>query len=157
MSQPAGYPPGVDHDAQSQVPPRHDPAERPIGEHDQHRGRLSSWIVVGVVIVGFAAGGIALMTHLWVLFAVCIAIVLAAIPAALAVHILDDTVTEGIPALLPADQSPFAADTGSAADPRVDIGAPPAGGGARVPPNIGLRRGHNDGQRGESLPSDAHR
>lgn len=113
--------------------------------------------MVGVVITSFVAGGVALITHLWILFAVCIAVVLASIPAALAVHLLDDTVVEGIPAILPADQSPVAADVGSAAYPGVDIVAPAAGSGPRVPPNIGLRHGHNQPQHDEPLRSESGR
>lgn len=46
-----------------------------------------------------------MMTHIWVLFAVCVAVVPAAIPATRIVHIMDDIVTEGNLAFVTADQS----------------------------------------------------
>lgn len=93
-------------------------AEQPIGGHTSHHGRARSWMLVGVVIVAFCVGGVAIIHQMWPLFWVCAGIVLLAFPVGKLIGIMDDTVeVEGWP-----DRRPPAADRGSAADPGVRIG-----------------------------------
>lgn len=64
---------------------------RPVSEHGRPHGRLSSWLLIVVVIAAFACGGIAMITHIWWLFWVSLAVVLLSIPAGRAIRIMDDT------------------------------------------------------------------
>lgn len=92
--------------------------ERPAGGHDSHRGRPRSWVLVGVVIAAFCAGGVAVVDHLWPLFWACLGVVVLAIPVGKIIGIMDDTVVVAPPpGRPPPDPSP-----GSAADPGVRIG-----------------------------------
>ncbi len=70
------------------------PHARPaLGGHPH--GKPSSWVLTGIVIVAFMAGGAALILHLWWLFWVCVGVVVLSLPAGKAIHIMDDTVTWG--------------------------------------------------------------
>jgi hypothetical protein len=66
--------------------------EEPVGEHPYRHGRPRSWVLVGVVIAAFCAGGVAVIGHLWVLFWVCAALVVLAVPVGKMIGIMDDTV-----------------------------------------------------------------
>ncbi|MEO3785932.1 hypothetical protein ABGB12_21605 [Actinocorallia sp. B10E7] len=55
-------------------------------------GKVSSWAVVATAVVAFTVGGIAMILNAWVLFWVCVAVVLLMFPAAMAVRIMEDTV-----------------------------------------------------------------
>lgn len=91
--------------------------EQPIGGHVSHHGRARSWVLVGVVVAAFSAGGIAIVAHLWPLFWACAGVVVLAIPVGKMIGIMDDTVeVQGRP-----HEGPPAADRGSAADPGVRI------------------------------------
>lgn len=63
-----------------------------IAGRTQRHGRISSWILVAVVVAAFCAGGVAIVVHLWWLFWVCVGIAVAAVPAGKIVGIMDDTV-----------------------------------------------------------------
>lgn len=107
---PSGGKPGRDADTESARP-----AERPVGGHEAHHGRPRSWVLVGIVIAAFCAGGVAVVAHLWPLFWACAGVVVLAVPAGKIIGIMDDTVeVEGWP-----DERPPAADRGSVADPGV--------------------------------------
>jgi len=75
------------------------PAERAEDRHTpgggHHAGRLGSWLVVGVVVVAFIVGGLALIAHAWWLFWACVAVVVLGAPAGKAVGIMNDTVEWG--------------------------------------------------------------
>lgn len=91
--------------------------ERAVGEHNPRRhGRPASWVLVGVVIAAFIAGGFALVYHLWWLFWLCAAIFVLSVPAGWLIRIMDDTVMLGGPV---DDDRPPAPDQGSVADPGV--------------------------------------
>lgn len=64
----------------------------PIGEHGRAHGRVSSWILVLAVIVAFVAGGLAMITHAWPVFWVCLGVVVLAVPAGGLIGIMNDTV-----------------------------------------------------------------
>lgn len=67
-------------------------SERTLGGHESHAGRPRSWVLVGVVIAAFCAGGAAIVFHLWWLFWACVAIVVLSIPVGKLIGIMDDTV-----------------------------------------------------------------
>ena len=106
--------------------PGHAPGERPVGGHSQLHGRPSSWVLVTVVIAAFVVGGFAIVFHQWWLFWVCVAVVVLSVPAGKATGIMGDTVLAGNPAGQPGQEPHVAEDTGSAADPGVDVGVPRA-------------------------------
>jgi hypothetical protein len=66
-------------------------ARRPQTSGNPH-GKRSSWVLVGMVVLAFAVGGIAMALHAWWLFWVCVGVVVLAIPAGKAIGIMDDTV-----------------------------------------------------------------
>jgi hypothetical protein len=68
------------------------PVERAVGGHSSHYGRPRSWILVGVVIAAFCAGGAAIIVHLWPLFWACAGVVVLSVPAGKIIGIMDDTV-----------------------------------------------------------------
>lgn len=88
-------------------------------------GRPASWALVAAITATFIAGGFAVVFHLWLLFWVCLAVVVLAIPAGKVVGIMGDTVLAGNPADQDDQESHVAEDTGSAADPGVDMGGGP--------------------------------
>jgi hypothetical protein len=108
------------------APGRHEPAERPIGGHSNVHGRPASWVLVAMITAAFVAGGFALVFHLWWLFWAAAGVVVLAIPAGKVVGIMSDTVLAGNPAMQPGQEQHVAEDTGSAADPGVDVGVPGA-------------------------------
>lgn len=90
--------------------------ERPIGGHEHPHGRPRSWVLVGVVIAAFIAGGFAVVGHLWPLFWVCAGIVVLAIPAGKVIGIMDDTVmVEPLPGQAPQPEQREEDRVGSAA------------------------------------------
>jgi fatty acid desaturase len=66
--------------------------QRTIGGYTERHGRRASWVLVIVVVAAFCAGGVAIITHLWWLFWVCVGVVVVAVPAGKIVGIMDDTV-----------------------------------------------------------------
>ena len=107
------------------APGHHEPGEQAIGGHHNLHGRPASWALVAVITATFVAGGFAVVFHLWVLFWVCLGIVLLSIPAGKVVGIMADTVLAGNPAAQDGQAGHVAEDTGSAADPGVDMGGGP--------------------------------
>lgn len=107
------------------APGQHEPGERPIGGHSSLHGRPASWALVAVITAAFVAGGFAVVFHLWGLFWACLGIVLLSIPAGKVVGIMADTVLAGNPAGQDGQAGHVAEDTGSAADPGVDMGGGP--------------------------------
>lgn len=116
------------------APGHHDPGEQALGGHHNLHGRPASWALVAVITGAFVAGAFAVVFHLWVLFWVCAGIVLLSVPAGKAVGIMRDTVLAGNPADQPGQEGHVAEDTGSAADPGVDLGLGP---GPTSPATIG--------------------
>jgi hypothetical protein len=108
------------------APGHHEPEERTLGGHSQVHGRSSSWVLVTVVIAAFAVGGSAIVFHQWWLFWVCVAVVVLAVPIGKVIGIMGDTVLAGNPASQPGQEPHVAEDTGSAAQPGVDVGIPGA-------------------------------
>jgi hypothetical protein len=108
------------------APGHHAPGERSIGGHEHLHGRPVSWVLVGVLVVAFIAGGLAIVNHLWWLFWVCLGVTVLSIPAGKIIGIMNDTVLAGDPSLQAGQEGAVAEDTGSAVDPGVDVGAPRA-------------------------------
>lgn len=65
--------------------------ETVAGRPERH-GRISSWILVAVVIVAFCVGGAAIIARLWWLFWVCVGVVVVAVPVGKIAGIMDDAV-----------------------------------------------------------------
>ena len=107
------------------APGHHEPGEQPIGGHSNLHGRPASWALVTVITAAFIAGGFAIVFQLWVLFWVCLGIVLLSVPAGKLVGIMADTVVAGNPADQAGQEGHVAEDTGSAADPGVEMGPGP--------------------------------
>jgi hypothetical protein len=116
------------------APGHHEPGERPLGGHSNLHGRPASWALVAVITAAFIAGGFAIVFHNWLLFWVCLGITLLAVPAGKVVGIMGDTVLAGNPADQEGQEGHVAEDTGSAADPGVDMGVGP---GPTRPASIG--------------------
>jgi hypothetical protein len=108
------------------APGHHEPDERPLGGHSRLHGRPSSWVLVTVVIAAFVVGGFAIVVHQWWLFWVSVAAVVLAVPIGKVIGIMGDTVLAGNPAGQPGQEPHVAEDTGSAANPGVDVGVPGA-------------------------------
>jgi hypothetical protein len=105
------------------APGEHLPGEAAIGGHPHLHGRPVSWVLVGVLIVAFVTGGLAIVNHLWLLFWVCLGVTVLSLPAGKVVGIMNDTVLAGDPSLQVGQYGGVAEDTGSAVDPGVDVGA----------------------------------
>jgi hypothetical protein len=91
--------------------------EGTLGGHRHRHGRPASWVLVGVIIAAFCAGGVAIIAHLWVLFWVCAGIVVLSVPAGMLIGIMKDTVVvDPGPRALPPTTGP-----NSAADPGVRL------------------------------------
>jgi len=116
---------------QGTAPGSHLPEERPVGGHDHLHGRPVSWVLVGVLIVAFIAGGLAIVNHLWWLFWVCLGVTVLSVPAGKVIGIMNDTVINGDPGRQKGQGGTVAEDTGSAADPGVDVGPRAAAPGQR--------------------------
>jgi hypothetical protein len=69
----------------------HTAARRPQTRGNPH-GKVSSWVLVTVVVLAFSAGGVAMAIHVWWLFWTCAAILLLCIPAGKIIGIMEDTV-----------------------------------------------------------------
>lgn len=118
------------------APGRHEPGELAVGGHTNLHGRPASWAVVALVIVFFVAGAFAIVNQAWLVFWVCVGLVVLSMLAGWAIGIMKDTVLAGNPAMSPGQEHHVAEDTGSAADPGVDMGTPAAEGrpgGAQMP------------------------
>ncbi len=112
------------------------PGERPLGGHDHLHGRPVSWVLVGVLIAAFIAGGLAIVNHLWWLFYACLGVAVLSVPAGKVIGIMNDTVVNGDPAQQEGQGGHVADDLGSAADPGVDVGPRP-GATPREQPAVG--------------------
>ena len=119
------------------APGSHLPGERPIGGHEHLHGRPVSWVLVGVLIVAFIAGGLAIVNHLWRLFWVCLGVTVLSVPAGKVIGIMNDTVINGDPAQQEGQGGTVAGDAGSAADPGVDVGSRPAAAPGERQPAVG--------------------
>jgi Family of unknown function (DUF6704) len=64
-----------------------------VGEAGHGNGRVSSWLLIAVVITAFAVGGAAIILHIWPLLWACVAVAVLAVPLGKAMRIMDDTVT----------------------------------------------------------------
>ena len=115
----------------------HLPGERPVGGHDHLHGRPVSWVLVGVLIVAFTAGGLAIVNHLWWLFWVCLGVTVLSVPAGKVIGIMNDTVINGDPARQKGQGGTVAEDAGSAADPGVGLGPRPAAAPGQRQPAVG--------------------
>jgi hypothetical protein len=62
------------------------------GGYSERHGRVSSWVLVAVVVVAVCVGGAAIIVRLWWLFWVCVGVVVVAVPAGKIVGIMDDAV-----------------------------------------------------------------
>ena len=98
------------------VPGNQLPDETPIGDHSHTYGKPRSWVFVGVTIAVFVTGAFTIVYGIWWLFWVCLG----------AVDIMGDTVLIGDPSKQAGQGGDVAADTGSAADPGVNMGQLPA-------------------------------
>jgi hypothetical protein len=108
------------------APGHHVPGDRPIGGHEHLHGRPASWVLVGVLVAAFIAGGLAIVNHLWWLFWVCLGVTVLSIPAGKIIGIMNDTVVAGDSSLQAGQEGAVAEDTGSAVDPGVNLGGPRA-------------------------------
>ena len=70
--------------------PAHPGEPSHLGGHPH--GKRSSWVLIGLVVIAFLAGGASLILHIWWLFWACLGVVLLAVPAGKAIRIMDDTV-----------------------------------------------------------------
>ena len=122
---------------QGTAPGSHMPGERPIGGHEHLHGRPVSWVLVGVLIVAFIAGGLAIVNQLWWLFWVCLGATILSVPAGKVIGIMNDTVINGDPAQQVGQGGTVAEDAGSAADPGVDVGPRPGAAPAERQPAVG--------------------
>ena len=100
------------------------PDEQPIGDHSHTYGQPASWVLVGVAIAAFVAGGFAIVFGLWWLFWGCLGVALLAVPAGKVIDIMGDAVLAGDPAKQAGQGGNVAEDTGSAANPGVNLGPP---------------------------------
>jgi hypothetical protein len=108
------------------APGHHGSGEQPVGGHEYLHGRPVSWVLVGVLVAAFIAGGLAVVNHLWWLFWVCLGVTVLSVPAGKVIGIMNDTVLAGDPSLQTGQEGTVAEDTGSAVDPGVNVGAPRA-------------------------------
>ena len=112
--------------AHDTAPGNHLPGEQPIGGHPHSHGKPASWVLVGVTIAAFVAGGFAIVCGIWWLFWACLGVVFLVVPAGKAIDIMGDTVLAGDPSGEAGQDGAMADDTGSAADPGVNVGPAPA-------------------------------
>jgi hypothetical protein len=105
------------------APGEHLPGEIVLGGHPHLRGRPVSWVLVGVLIAAFIAGGLAIVNHVWWLFWVCLGVTVLAVPAGRVIGIMNDTVLAGDPSLQVGQEGDVAEDTGLAVDPGVNVSA----------------------------------
>lgn len=99
------------------VPQTDDRPQRALGGHTHVHGRPASWVLVAVIIAAFIAGGFAIVFRAWWLFWACAGVVALSVPAGALIGIMNDTVLEEPTN----DERPVAEDTGSAADPGVQL------------------------------------
>ena len=111
---------------QGTLPGNQLPGEEPLGDHSHTYGKPRSWIFVGVTIAVFVTGGFTIVFGIWWLFWVCLGAMILAVPVGKAVDIMGDSVLNGDPSQQAGQGGSVAEDTGSAADPGVDLGLPPA-------------------------------
>ena len=111
---------------QGTLPGNQLPGEQPVGDHSHTYGKPISWAFVAVTIAVFVTGGFTIVFGIWWLFWVCLGAFLLAVPVGKAIDIMGDAVLNGDPAQQAGQGGSVAEDTGSAADPGVDLGLPPA-------------------------------
>lgn len=102
------------------------PGEQPAGGHTHLHGRPVSWVLVGTVTAAFIVGAFAIVSALWWLFWVCLAVSFIAVPVGKVIDIMGDTVLAGDITRQTGQLGAAAEDMGSAADPGVDVGWPRA-------------------------------
>jgi hypothetical protein len=100
------------------------PDEEPIGDHSHTYGKPASWVLVGVAIAAFMTGGFAIVYGIWWLFWACLGLTVLAIPVGKAIDIMGDAVLTGDPSKQAGQGGSVAEDTGSAANPGVNLGLP---------------------------------
>lgn len=94
-----------------------DTREVPVGGHETQHGRPASWVLVGIIIAAFVAGGFAIIYRQWWLFWLCVGIVVLSVPTGKIIGIMDDTVKlDDSPRALPPTTG-----VNSAADPGVRL------------------------------------
>jgi hypothetical protein len=103
--------------------------DRHVPEGGHPHGKPSSWVLVSIVMLAFAVGGLALITHAWWLFWTCAGIVLLSIPAGKAIGIMNDTIAWGS---TPAAAQPREVDAKSPAQAEADRAREQAGAGRAV-------------------------
>jgi|ERR1700761_4990649 len=101
------------------------PGEEPVGDHSHSFGKPISWIFVGVTIAVFATGGFSIVFGIWWLFWACLGAFILTVPVGKAIDIMGDAVLIGDPSQQAGQGGSVAEDTGSAADPGVNLGLPP--------------------------------
>jgi hypothetical protein len=69
--------------------------DRYVPEGGNPHGKPSSWVLVAVVAAAFITGGLAIISHIWWLLWACFGVVVLAVPAGMAIGIMDDTVAWG--------------------------------------------------------------
>lgn len=117
-------------DAARALEQRLEEAARPptVGVAGHSKGRPRSWMLIGAVITAFAVGGAAVILHIWPLLWACVAVAVLAVPAGLAMGVMDDTVTWH-------DPLPEAADNPGRVVPQPsDITSPPPSPPLSLPP-----------------------
>ncbi|HEY3686865.1 MAG TPA: hypothetical protein VGL93_27770 [Streptosporangiaceae bacterium] len=80
--------------AAARTAPGSEPTPRPGGHA---HGRVPSWLLVGVVIAAFIAGGVAVIDQIWWLFWAAVAVVVLSPAAGRLVGIMNDTVEWDVP------------------------------------------------------------
>jgi hypothetical protein len=68
-----------------------------LPEHTGYHGKLTSWIIVVVMIGAFAVGGAALIFGSWLAFFICVGVFLLCVPVGWAIGIMDDTIAWTLP------------------------------------------------------------
>jgi len=67
--------------------------QRSSSDHGRRHGRPRSWFYVGVFLLFFAAGGVALVVNAPALFWVCLAALILLVPIGKMIGVMDDTMT----------------------------------------------------------------
>lgn len=69
--------------------------DRHVPERGHPHGKPASWVLVGMVLMAFLAGGVSIIMHLWWLTAACGAVIVLAVPVGKGIGIMDDTIAWG--------------------------------------------------------------
>lgn len=70
---------------------------RPLTERGRPHGRPVSWVLVVLVAAAFALGGASMILQLWLVFWICVAVIVLCVPVGLAIGIMEDTVGWTLP------------------------------------------------------------